>query len=84
MSYYHYSFDEVLEMEYETYSMLVQTMYINEARNTLVNMEVVSYPKLKDDGRKKMHKKFYKIAYPQAFKAKTAVSMGDLARILNG
>ena len=84
MSYYNYKLDEVLAMNSWDYNMLVEGMYINEARNTLVNMEVVSYPKVKDDARRKIHKKYSKIANPQAFRAKSAVSMGDLARILNG
>ena len=59
-------------------------MLTNEARDTLRKLEVATYPKLKQDGRKEVHKRYYKCAFPQTSKPKNVVKLSDLTRILNG
>lgn len=77
MHYYGYSLEDALSLPAKQYNILVKAMVINEARDYLVQMELELMPNYKDEDRKKIHKKKYKLAYPENFKNKI-IKFGDL------
>ena len=82
MNYYSYKLEDVLEMESADYNTLTRLMLMNEARDKLSAFEANVYSKLKDDKRKEVFKRYYKIAYPQNFEVKNVVKLSDLNRVL--
>lgn len=82
MHYYHYKYEEVMNMNNSQYLYLVKLMSINEARKTLKGFEVAIYPKLKDQKRTEIHRKHYKIAFPSNFEVKNVVKLSDLNKVI--
>ena len=79
-----YKFEDVLEMNTVIYNSMVKLMNINEARDGLRELEFAVYPKLKQDGRKELHRNYYRIAHPHNFEHKDVVSLSDISKVLNG
>lgn len=69
-------------MDHNQYMYLVRLMAINEARKTLKGFEVSIYPKLKDQKRTEIHRKYSKIAHPSNFEVKNVVKLSDLNKAL--
>lgn len=67
-------------MDIDQATELVQAMDIIEARELLVQLKVADFPNLSKDERKKLHRSFYKTAFPNV--EKKPMSTGDVARIL--
>lgn len=67
-------------MDIDQASELVQAMDIIEARESLVALKVADFPNLTKDERKKLHRSFYKMAFPNV--EKKAMTTADVARIL--
>jgi hypothetical protein len=84
MHYYHYKLKEVLELDMITYNCLYEAMSTNQSRNQLKMLEVVSYPNMTKDAKNETFRKYNKNSYPDDFKPKNIVSLGDLSRVLNG
>jgi hypothetical protein len=63
---------------------MVELMNINEAREKLKHLEISIYHKLKEEGRKEVHRKYSKMAHPSSFVPKNTVKLGDLSRVING
>jgi len=63
---------------------MVDLMHVASAREKLKQLEVATYPKLKEDGRKELHRRYSKVAHPSSFKPKNVVKLGNLSRVLNG
>lgn len=82
MSYYNYKLDEVLSMDVQTYNTLSQTMFINEARESLRLIEISSYSNLKKESQEKLYRRLNKQAYPKNFEVKNVVKLGDLSKVL--
>lgn len=84
MNYYGYKYHEVINLDIRLYDYLSRAMYVNEGREALKRLEFSTYPKLKEEGRKKVHRRYYKQAFPQNFEKKNVVKLGDLSKVLNG
>lgn len=83
MSYYSYKYDEVINLEYCLYQELLEAMFINQGRDKLAELEIVSYPKMKKESAEKVFKKYNKIAYPRNFERKNIVKFSDIKKVLS-
>jgi hypothetical protein len=84
MHYYHYTLDMVLEMDLNKYHTLAKLMYMNQARDTLKDLNTSLYPKLSKEGRADLHRRYFKAAYPAQMEPKNVVKLGDLSKVVNG
>tara|TARA_R110000787_G_scaffold155577_3_gene269302 strand:- start:2389 stop:2628 length:240 start_codon:yes stop_codon:yes gene_type:complete len=76
--------EQCLNLDVNKYNTLARLMRINEARDTLRDFNISIYPKLKDDARNNLHRKYSKVAYPASFEIKNVVRLGDLKKVING
>lgn len=67
-------------MDNETYETLVNGMEIIGAKTLLKSFSVADYPNGKADSRRKLHRKIFKVAYPNDAK-KRALKVSDLKGI---
>lgn len=67
-------------MDVRTFSKLVKGMEQIKAEEHLYAMDYISYPHAKDTERRKMHKSWYKRAYPENFEKKV-IKTSDLELI---
>ena len=70
-------------MDYDIFMMYVHGM--NQIRNEelLSSFTSISYPDMKPDYRKKLHKSTYKAAFPNEFNnPKNVVKLKDLTKVL--
>lgn len=58
-------------MDVRMISLLINGMERLQAMEHLMNMDFSSYPHADNKTRKSEHKKWYKVAYPEAFDKKT-------------
>lgn len=80
--YYGYSLDEALKLPSRTYMTMMKCMRINKARDLMDNMTATSYPNLKEEDAKNLHREIYKRAYPNDMEVKDVVKLGDLSKVL--
>lgn len=78
---YSYKYEEVLDMDLNTFNLLVKCMEINSARERLINMETSLYPHLKRKDQSNLHKKVYRLAVPAELRVEKAVKVDDLKNI---
>lgn len=72
-------------MEPETVFQLVEWVNVYLSRERFLNLELLDYPHLKGDARRKIHKGLYKQSYPDIIKKEQkALTLEDLARMGNG
>ena len=55
-----------------------------KAKELLDGMGVSDYPHISEDSRRKMHKDLHKIANPEAWSAKKALTLAEVAGVLSG
>lgn len=83
MNFYSYKLSDVLETTTNDFLDLVKAMKIIKARDRLIKCEEISYPHMKENDRKDLHKRMYKEANPEYFEEKiTEVKLSDLPRVL--
>lgn len=82
MNYYNYKMEEVLDMDVKSYNKLNKCMLINESRDALMRLEIISYPNLKKEAQEKIYRKYNKAAYPANFEKKNIVRLSDLSKVL--
>jgi hypothetical protein len=59
-----------------------QAVTVIEAQEQLKMFNVLDWPNMKNEKRKKAHKDLFKLAYPSEIKTKNSVSPQDLQRLL--
>jgi hypothetical protein len=69
-------------MDLEAFEMLNQAMDIIEARETLTNFSISSYPHMKKEDQRKLHKKVHSAAFAQTTDSSKPVSTKDIAERL--
>ena len=84
MRFYGYKFHEVLSMDNGTFSHLCGSMEKVLAIEKLEAFQVVSFPNLKEDEMKRVHKQTYKDAETVDNVEKNVVKLGDISRMING
>lgn len=82
--FYKWQLEEVLEMDIGWFYKAVEATDIIQNQLKLDAMEACSFPNLKPESQKAMHKKVFSRAWPDIFESKRQVSISDLARILKG
>ena len=81
--FYGFNYNELMSMDADIYMMYL--IGINQLRNEemLYDMTICDYPNLKDQGRKDIHKKIYKNAFPLSFTSpKNIIKLSDLNKVL--
>lgn len=78
--FYNYKYDEVINLDFETFDVLYNSMEQIKARNTLTNLTVQDWSHMKKENRNKMHRKIHDVAYPQHRK-KVAITTEKLKGI---
>lgn len=84
MNYYHYKYSEVLELEYNEYTFLVENMIRAKAKDRLRDLQLHVYPHSKKDNQNKIHKALVKESTPQEDLKERAVKVEDLKGIFGG
>ena len=82
MKYYNYKLCDLNNLKQKDLNWMIRAMNINEARDQMLRFEAEGYSSLKRDDRKKLHRKYSKIAFPDNFKKKNVVKFSDLKNIL--
>jgi len=67
--YYGYKYDEVIELDFETFDTLHAGMNQLQARETLRDFTKHDWQNMKQQARSKLHKSIFKVAYPREIKA---------------
>lgn len=78
--FYGWTDKDISELTLDRAFMYYEAMTQIQAQDTLVNMNVIAYPHMKQKERSKFHSEINKRAYPQEKKTITAK---DMARILS-
>lgn len=69
----------------EEVTQIIEWVQILKARERFLQLELLDYPNLKSEARRKIHKGLYKQAYPSIIeKENKALTLEDLARMGNG
>jgi hypothetical protein len=68
--YSQYKYDDFLEMDSYLFSVLYNGMVQVLAEEHLKCMDFSMYPNADDKSRRKMHKEWYKLAYPENFESR--------------
>ena len=72
-----------MSMDADIFMMYLQGMSQIENEKLLVQFTANSYPTLKPDDRKKLHKDTYKCAFPNSFNnPKNIIKLSDLSKVL--
>lgn len=82
MNYFGYKYDEVENMDSETFFHLCKSMEKALAIEKIESMEVSAFPHMSKSEMKKLHKRIYKISRVESEEVKNVVKLGDLARVL--
>lgn len=81
--FYGFTYEYIQSMDADIFMMYVEGMFQIDNENNLKGFSIASYPNLKDDSRKKLHKETYKSAFPNEFNSpKNIVKLSDLSKVL--
>jgi hypothetical protein len=78
--FYGFTYDYVQSIPIDDYFDLWQAITQLEAQENLMQMTIMDYPKMRKDDRKKLHRKFRRMAYPST--GKNAISASEMKKIL--
>ena len=78
MHYYHYKYDEVMQMEVSTFDFLIEAMNLAQSQRDLKVKELVSYPHLDKDSRTKVDNRMTLNATTKEMRADSAVTTDQL------
>lgn len=84
MNYYNYKHNEIKDIPTRTLLNLIKAMHINQARDSLQDLESSQYPKMKLEDKRKVHRRNSKVAFPNSFTNKNIVKLGDINKALGG
>lgn len=65
-----YKIEDFENMDVRNFRVLYNGMIRLHAEEVLYSMEAISYPHVQDKQRNKIHRRYYKIAYPENFENK--------------
>lgn len=84
MRFYSIGYFELMNMEPEAVSQLVESIPCIEAHEQLLALKVSDFPMMKPEARQKLHRSLNKLANPNIIKEEEkALTTEDLAKILN-
>ncbi len=82
--FYGFSHEEMVKMEFKTFSQYHQSIEVIRAHEALVSLKVSDFPKQSKDNRQKIHDYFYKLSRPKDLRNEKPVSTNDLVRRMRG
>lgn len=77
-----YKYEDVLDLEAETFFHLCNSMEKVLAIKKITDLEVAVFPQLKEHKMKEIHRKAYRKAEPDDHGEKNAIKLGDLSKVL--
>jgi hypothetical protein len=80
--FYGFSDADIEEMHLEDFINYSKAIEMLEAKEMLVNMKIMDYPKMKQEARKQLFQGVHKKAYPGAYSEQKALSTEDVAAML--
>lgn len=78
MNYYHYKYDEVLELDMPTYEFLIDAMNLAQAKRDIELKQLLSYPHMDKDSRTKVDNKLERRSTTEKQRADQAISTDQL------
>lgn len=74
----------MMGMSFLTFNQYHANIEPIRAREVLIDLKVMDFPKQSKDNRSKIHKHFYKIAHPRDLNTQEPLTTGDLVKRMRG
>ena len=83
--FYGFGHDEIESMDYESFLAYVKAIEVLRAKETLMNIQIASFPNAKKEHKDKIHRELMKQVNSENFdKPKNVLTTEDIARMMNG